>query len=80
MDLAEAIDTSDTSFLDNSEYNDADAIPLNGPLPTSHYVNNEVIAVICHTEYCYYSYDVKLLQLVVAFFIHTILLILTHKL
>lgn len=41
VDLAEAIDTSDTSFLDNSEYNDADAIPLNGPLPASHYVNSE---------------------------------------
>ncbi len=41
MDLAEAIDTNDTSFLDNSEYNDADAIPLNGPLPSSHFVHNE---------------------------------------
>lgn len=28
--------------MDNSEYQDTDAIPLNGPLPSSHYLGDEV--------------------------------------
>lgn len=43
MDLTEAIDTGDASFLDTGDFNDADAIPLNGPLPESHYLEDEVI-------------------------------------
>lgn len=43
VDLTEAIETSDASFLDNSEYQDTDAIPLNGPLPSIQYLNDEVI-------------------------------------
>lgn len=43
VDLAEAIDTNDTSFLDNSDYHAADAIPLNGPLPSKHYLVDEVM-------------------------------------
>ena len=42
MDLTEAIDTKDSSFMDNSEYHDTDAVPLNGPLPISHYIRDEV--------------------------------------
>lgn len=42
VDLTEAIDSNDTSFLDNSEYNVVDGIPLNGPLPTVHYLSTEV--------------------------------------
>lgn len=42
VDLTEAIDTGDTSFLDNGDFQDADALPLNGPLPESHYLEDEV--------------------------------------
>ena len=41
MDIAEAIDTKNPSFMDDSEFQVADAIPLNGPLPTRHYVRDE---------------------------------------
>ena len=42
VDLTEAIDSHDASFLDNSEFQDADAIPLHEALPTKHYLTNEV--------------------------------------
>jgi intraflagellar transport protein 172 len=42
VDVTEAIDSNDTSFLDNSEYTIIDGIPLNGPLPSSHYLDSEV--------------------------------------
>lgn len=42
VDITEAIDTSDASFMDNSEYQDADGLPLNGPMPTTHYLKDEV--------------------------------------
>jgi intraflagellar transport protein 172 len=41
VDLTEAIETGDSSFLDNIDYQTADAIPTNGPVPTSHYLNDE---------------------------------------
>jgi intraflagellar transport protein 172 len=41
VDLTEAVDSGDASFMDNTEYQDTDAIPLNVKLPTSHYVNDE---------------------------------------
>eukprot|EP01035_Chromulina_nebulosa_P019403 gene19403-25277_t len=43
VDITEAMDTNDTSFLDNSEYNIIDGVPLNGPLPQSHYISDEDI-------------------------------------
>eukprot|EP00595_Chromulina_sp_UTEXLB2642_P000435 CAMPEP_0196761570 /NCGR_PEP_ID=MMETSP1095-20130614/859_1 /TAXON_ID=96789 ORGANISM="Chromulina nebulosa, Strain UTEXLB2642" /NCGR_SAMPLE_ID=MMETSP1095 /ASSEMBLY_ACC=CAM_ASM_000446 /LENGTH=1006 /DNA_ID=CAMNT_0042111301 /DNA_START=2197 /DNA_END=5217 /DNA_ORIENTATION=+ len=43
VDITEAMDTNDTSFLDNSEYNIIDGVPLNGPLPPSHYISDEDI-------------------------------------
>ena len=42
VDLTEAIDTGDGSFLDNSDLQDADAVPLNGPLSETHYLDDEV--------------------------------------
>jgi hypothetical protein len=42
VDLTEAIESNDSSFLDNSEYQDVDAIPLNGPLPGQQYLREEV--------------------------------------
>ena len=42
VDLTEAIDASDSSFLDNTEFQDADAIPLQDTLPERHYLDNEV--------------------------------------
>lgn len=42
MDLTEAIDSADSSFLDNTEFQDADALPLHEALPAKHYLNNEV--------------------------------------
>jgi intraflagellar transport protein 172 len=44
VDLAEAIDTNDASFMDNSEYQDVDAIHdtiFAGPLPSVHYIRDE---------------------------------------
>ena len=41
MDLTEAIDTGDASFMDNSEFQEADAVPLNGPIPSAHYIVGE---------------------------------------
>jgi len=41
VDLTEAIDTNDSSFMDNADFQDADAIPLNSPLPHSHYLEDE---------------------------------------
>lgn len=42
VDLAEAIDVHDASFLDNSEFQEADAIPLQEALPAKHYLGSEV--------------------------------------
>jgi hypothetical protein len=42
VDLSEAIDTGDASFLDNTEFTDTDAVPLNTPLPSAHYLVDEV--------------------------------------
>jgi intraflagellar transport protein 172 len=42
VDLAEAIDAADPSYVDNSQFEDADAVPLNGPLPANHYLQDEV--------------------------------------
>ena len=42
VDLTEAIDTNDASFMDNADFQDCDAIPLNGPLPDRHYLEDEV--------------------------------------
>jgi intraflagellar transport protein 172 len=33
VDLAEAIDSQDASFLDNGDYHDTDAVPLQASLP-----------------------------------------------
>lgn len=44
VDLTEAIDASDASFLDNTEFQEADAIPLHDTLPKKHYLDNEVAA------------------------------------
>ena len=41
VDITEAIDSGDSSYLDNSQLEEADAIPLNGPLPSTHYINDE---------------------------------------
>eukprot|EP00597_Dinobryon_sp_UTEXLB2267_P013909 CAMPEP_0170126096 /NCGR_PEP_ID=MMETSP0020_2-20130122/19456_1 /TAXON_ID=98059 /ORGANISM="Dinobryon sp., Strain UTEXLB2267" /LENGTH=1612 /DNA_ID=CAMNT_0010358929 /DNA_START=619 /DNA_END=5457 /DNA_ORIENTATION=- len=41
VDLTEAIDASDSSFLDNTEFQDADAIPLQDTLPKRHYLDSE---------------------------------------
>jgi hypothetical protein len=46
VDLTEAIDTNDASFMDNADFQDCDAIPLNGPLPESHYLEEEVRIVL----------------------------------
>ena len=43
VDLTEAIDASDSSFLDNTEFQDADAIPLQDTLPKRHYLDNEAL-------------------------------------
>ncbi len=42
MDIAEAIDSADPSFLDNSEFQEADAIPVHDALPIKHYLVHEV--------------------------------------
>ena len=42
VDLSEAIDSGDASFLDNTEYHETDAVPLNATLPTAHYLVDEV--------------------------------------
>lgn len=41
VDITEAIDSNDSSMMDNTEYHDTDAIPLNAQVPTFHYLNNE---------------------------------------
>ena len=41
VDLTEAIDAQDASFLDHGDFHDTDAVPLQGPLPASHYVLSE---------------------------------------
>jgi intraflagellar transport protein 172 len=46
VDLTEAIESNDPSFLDNSEFQDTDAVPLNGPLPTSQYLRDEVSCIL----------------------------------
>ena len=42
VDLTEAIDANDASFMDNTEFQEADAIPLHEALPTKHYLDSEV--------------------------------------
>jgi hypothetical protein len=42
VDITEAIDSGDASFMDNSEYHDTDAVPLDVKLPTTHYLIDEV--------------------------------------
>lgn len=42
VDLTEAIDAADASFLDNTDFQDADAIPLHEALPRHHYLDHEV--------------------------------------
>jgi intraflagellar transport protein 172 len=42
VDIAEAIDAADPSFLDNSEFQEADAIPVHDTLPIKHYLVHEV--------------------------------------
>ena len=49
MDLSEAIDTEDASFLDNTEFTDTDAVPLNSALPNAHYLVDEVDKLPSHT-------------------------------
>jgi intraflagellar transport protein 172 len=46
VDVTEAIDSADPSFLDNSEFQDADAIPLHEALPLRHYLDKEVRPVL----------------------------------
>ena len=47
VDLTEAIDANDASFLDNTEFQEADAIPtLNEILPERHYLDNEVSIIL----------------------------------
>jgi intraflagellar transport protein 172 len=41
VDITEAIDSQDASFLDNADYHDTDAVPLQGPLPEKHYLVSE---------------------------------------
>ena len=41
VDLTEAIDTGDASFMDNTDYQDTDAIPLHAALPSTHYLTDE---------------------------------------
>ncbi len=41
VDLTEAIDAQDSSFLDHGDYHDTDAIPLQGHLPETHYLLSE---------------------------------------
>ena len=40
VDLSEAIDTGDATFMDNTEYQETD-LPLNAALPASHYLAEE---------------------------------------
>ena len=42
VNVSEAIDSGDASFLDNTEYHETDAVPLNAALPTAHYLVDEV--------------------------------------
>jgi intraflagellar transport protein 172 len=49
VDITEAIDTGDMSFMDNSDYSSCDAIPMNVPLPARHYVDSEV----CENKFDY---------------------------
>jgi hypothetical protein len=42
VDITEAMDSGDASFLDTSEFHDADGIPMNDNLPVSHYLASEV--------------------------------------
>ena len=41
VDITEAIDAGDANLLDNTDYQDLDAIPLGGPLPNSHYLSDD---------------------------------------
>ena len=41
VDLAEAIDSQDASFLDNADYHDTDAVPLQAALPQTQYLRDE---------------------------------------
>ena len=41
VDLAEAIDAQDPSYLDNADYHDTDTIPLQAALPQTQYIRDE---------------------------------------
>lgn len=45
VDIAEAIDSSDSITLDGSDFQDADAIPNVEILPRGHYLRSEVSRV-----------------------------------
>ena len=50
VDIAEAIDTGDVSGIDNHDFHEADAIPLNdAAIPTSHYVTDEKDREACRS-------------------------------
>lgn len=53
VDIAEAIDSADPSFLDNSEFQEADAIPVHDTLPIKHYLVHEVSAI-------FYSFSIHI--------------------
>ncbi len=42
VDIAEAIDSADSSYLDGSDFQDADAIPNLEIVPKYHYLRREV--------------------------------------
>ncbi len=48
MDISEAIDAADPSYLDTMEFQEADAIPLDAKLPKEHYLVHEVSLPINH--------------------------------
>jgi intraflagellar transport protein 172 len=41
VDIAEAVESQDASFLDNAEFHDTDAVPLDATLPLSQYLKRE---------------------------------------
>ena len=43
VDLSEAIESNDSSFMDNTDYNQTDAVPLDAELPLTQYLSDEVI-------------------------------------
>jgi intraflagellar transport protein 172 len=41
VDITEAIDSQDPSAVDNTDFHDTDAVPLQSPLPKDHYLRDE---------------------------------------